>query len=166
MCPDVASVRWFKTDFFRWTNKPPCSRCGARGTKIERRGTAPPTAEESAGEASRVELYGCAGCGADVRFPRYNSPGKLLETRHARDNVAPTHSHCRKLMNIDVLGQGDNNMQVSKVWLRWRMRLPSQHARLLSTCRWTAPRAFASRWTDRCRGVVLRPNGAEVGCTS
>lgn len=43
-----------------------------------------PNAEETADQASRVELYDCKECGAETRFPRYNNPGKLLETRNVR----------------------------------------------------------------------------------
>jgi len=35
-------------------------------------------------EASRVELYQCDFCGRMTRFPRYNHPGKLLDTRKGR----------------------------------------------------------------------------------
>lgn len=34
--------------------------------------------------ASRVELYECTSCHAEFRFPRYNHPLKLLETRTGR----------------------------------------------------------------------------------
>lgn len=29
----------------------------------------------------RTEMYNCRACGSTTRFPRYNDPGKLLETR-------------------------------------------------------------------------------------
>ena len=45
----------------------------------------PPTPEEQAWGAGRVEVYRCRSCGhGDVRFPRYNHPGKLLHTRRGR----------------------------------------------------------------------------------
>eukprot|EP00968_Pinguiococcus_pyrenoidosus_P016998 scaffold1655_cov247-Pinguiococcus_pyrenoidosus.AAC.30 len=42
------------------------------------------TSEERRYGASRVEGYTCQQCGTPVRFPRYNDPGKLLETRRGR----------------------------------------------------------------------------------
>lgn len=76
-----SSYRWFKKDFFEWTNKPPCSSCGARGAALRMMSMARPSAEEMAFKASRVEVYQCTECPMLTRFPRYNDPGKLLETR-------------------------------------------------------------------------------------
>lgn len=52
------------------------------GTNIV--GGAAPTPEERAGQAGRVEVYKCNECPRQTRFPRYNDPGKLLETRRGR----------------------------------------------------------------------------------
>jgi peptide-N4-(N-acetyl-beta-glucosaminyl)asparagine amidase len=45
-----------------------------------------PSAEESgpAGGASRVEVYTCSLCQSESRFPRFNNPTRLLETRTGR----------------------------------------------------------------------------------
>ncbi|CAN0600944.1 unnamed protein product, partial [Ectocarpus sp. 12 AP-2014] len=72
---------WFKKDFFKWTNKPSCSGCGARGACMQGKGGCAPTSEEASSKASVVELYVCKECGAETRYPRYNDPAKLLETR-------------------------------------------------------------------------------------
>lgn len=66
-----ALLKWFKTDFFKWTNAPPCAaHCGS--TKAaECAGMAPPTPEEQASQAGRVELYCCPECGGTTRYPRY-----------------------------------------------------------------------------------------------
>jgi len=43
-----------------------------------------PTEDELRYGARRVEHYLCEGCGSFVRFPRYNDPLKLLETKTGR----------------------------------------------------------------------------------
>ncbi len=75
-------LAWFKRDFFQWTNNPPCDSCGSAETELV--GGAAPTPAEAAGKAGRVEVYGCKRCAGTTRFPRYNDPGKLLETRRGR----------------------------------------------------------------------------------
>lgn len=43
------------------------------------------TPEEREGQANRVEVYWCLMCNAETTlFPRYNHPGKLLETKKGR----------------------------------------------------------------------------------
>lgn len=75
-------LSWFKLDFFTWVDKPPCLYCQNPATQAVQ--TAAPTAEESAHLASRTEVYYCNLCGIATRFPRYNDPVKLLETRKGR----------------------------------------------------------------------------------
>ena len=74
-------LRWFKNEFFTWTDKPKCQVCGA-ATRIQ--GMVQGSPGEIQFGASRVELYVCEGCNAPTRFPRYNDPVKLLETRTGR----------------------------------------------------------------------------------
>ncbi|CAJ0927387.1 unnamed protein product, partial [Mesorhabditis belari] len=93
-------TEWFKVEFFSWTDTPKCE-CGevtSRNTYKE--GT--PTAEESSYGADRVEVYTCK-CGKDVRFPRYNDPTKLLETRNGRcGEWANCFTLCAAAMGFDV----------------------------------------------------------------
>lgn len=77
----VELLHWFKHSFFSWVDTLNCSRCGGPTTVT---GTVEPTAEDRVGLASRVELHGCAKCQTAERFPRYNLPEKLLETRRGR----------------------------------------------------------------------------------
>ena len=79
----IELLGWFKESFFRWMNSPTCSACNG---PTESCGHIPPTAEEMAYQAGRVENYRCvsAGCGTFTRFPRFNDPVKLLETRVGR----------------------------------------------------------------------------------
>ena len=43
-----------------------------------------PNEEELKYRASRVEVYKCKICSLDVRYPRFNHPVKLYETRRGR----------------------------------------------------------------------------------
>ncbi|KAL3997862.1 Thioredoxin family protein [Acanthocheilonema viteae] len=81
-------LNWFKTDFFVWTDVPKCELCGqnaeksGEGFSLEVQGG--PTEEEQKWGAYRIEAYKCRKCDTNVRFPRYNDPVKLLETRCGR----------------------------------------------------------------------------------
>ena len=61
--------------FFQWMDKPKCGRCNVEGQTC---GYLPPLEDEERWGAARVEGYICPRCGQDMRFPRYNHPGKLL----------------------------------------------------------------------------------------
>lgn len=75
-------LRWFKHDFFTWTNTPRCQHCSSENTTAA--GGTPPTPIEQHFGAGRVEVATCNVCGLQTRFPRYNDPSKLLETRTGR----------------------------------------------------------------------------------
>ncbi|XP_072507259.1 peptide-N(4)-(N-acetyl-beta-glucosaminyl)asparagine amidase isoform X2 [Notamacropus eugenii] len=74
-------LHWFKEEFFQWVNHLPCAKCG--GETINR-GKLPPDDDEQRWGASRVEEHFCSSCHVSNRFPRYNDPEKLLETRRGR----------------------------------------------------------------------------------
>ncbi|XWS64680.1 hypothetical protein CRYUN_Cryun05aG0023700 [Craigia yunnanensis] len=71
---------WFKRSF-SWVHEPPCDGCGNETTG-QGMGNALPS--EIQYGATRVELYRCNSCSRITRFPRYNDPLKLVETRKGR----------------------------------------------------------------------------------
>uniref|UniRef100_A0A673T5Z6 Peptide-N(4)-(N-acetyl-beta-glucosaminyl)asparagine amidase n=1 Tax=Suricata suricatta TaxID=37032 RepID=A0A673T5Z6_SURSU len=75
-------LHWFKEEFFQWVNDILCSKCGGR-TK-SRGESLFPNDEELKWGANRVEDHYCDTCQFSNRFPRYNNPEKLLETRCGR----------------------------------------------------------------------------------
>ncbi|XP_060036425.1 peptide-N(4)-(N-acetyl-beta-glucosaminyl)asparagine amidase isoform X2 [Erinaceus europaeus] len=75
-------LHWFKEDFFHWVNDIPCTKCG--GHTKSRGETLFPNDDELKWGANRVEDHYCDTCQLSNRFPRYNNPEKLLETRCGR----------------------------------------------------------------------------------
>ncbi|CAG11669.1 unnamed protein product [Tetraodon nigroviridis] len=74
-------LRWFKQAFFSWVNCLPCSRCGG---STQNQGSLSPTTDDLRWGAQRVENHFCQSCQLSTRFPRYNNPEKLLQTRRGR----------------------------------------------------------------------------------
>ncbi|KAI9485514.1 MAG: hypothetical protein EXX96DRAFT_545370 [Benjaminiella poitrasii] len=63
-------------------NNPPCDYC--HNTQTRPIGTVQPNGEDIRYGAHVVEAYECPSCHHITRFPRYNDPEKLLETRTGR----------------------------------------------------------------------------------
>lgn len=74
-------LRWFKQDFFSWVDCLPCSSCGG---PTQNASSLSPTTDDLRWGAQRVENHYCQSCSLPTRFPRYNSPEKLLETKRGR----------------------------------------------------------------------------------
>eukprot|EP00117_Sycon_ciliatum_P044623 scpid44498/ scgid32167/ Peptide-N(4)-(N-acetyl-beta-glucosaminyl)asparagine amidase; N-glycanase 1; Peptide:N-glycanase len=83
-CLLLELMHWFKEDFFSWCDAPECVRCGAPPAQMQSIGHVAPNSDDLRYGASRVEGYRCSMCSSTGRFPRYNHPGKLLETRKGR----------------------------------------------------------------------------------
>jgi peptide-N4-(N-acetyl-beta-glucosaminyl)asparagine amidase len=77
-------LHWYKKEFFSWCNKPKCPLCDS-DKNIKPLGTCRSNEFEKKYQSYNTELYSCLGCGGvEVRFPRYNSPFKLLQTKTGR----------------------------------------------------------------------------------
>lgn len=98
----VELLLWFKQSFFHWVNNAPCSVCQSTKTFLEKTSD-PSTDEEVCHQASRVECYICTACTACTRFPRYNDPIKLLETRQGRcGEWANCFALCCRAVGLDT----------------------------------------------------------------
>ncbi|KAI8881403.1 concanavalin A-like lectin/glucanase [Backusella circina FSU 941] len=75
-------LHWFKNEFFSWVDVAPCDYCGSKQTRAT--GYADPTSEDISLGAHVVETSQCHQCFKTTRFPRYNDPKKLLQTRRGR----------------------------------------------------------------------------------
>jgi len=80
-CLLLLLLNWFKSEFFVWMNQPNCDICNAPTQGI---GNVPPSEEDRRWDAGIVENYICRKCNRTYRFPRYNHPQKLLETKTGR----------------------------------------------------------------------------------
>eukprot|EP00439_Symbiodinium_sp_Y106_P063755 s3308_g9.t3 len=76
-------LKWFKSDFFKWVDSPSCEHCSPKNS-LKHEGMTEPCEEELRYGATRVEAWRCDGCQSLVRFPRYDDPERLLETRRGR----------------------------------------------------------------------------------
>ncbi|XP_076986084.1 peptide-N(4)-(N-acetyl-beta-glucosaminyl)asparagine amidase isoform X2 [Tamandua tetradactyla] len=75
-------LHWFKEEFFQWVNNILCSKCG--GQTRSRGEALSPNDDELKWGARTIEDHYCDACQFSNRFPRYNDPEKLLETRCGR----------------------------------------------------------------------------------
>lgn len=93
-------LHWFKTEFFSWVDSLPCTRCGA---KTQAAGSLPPSEDDLRWDAGRVEKHFCQTCQLSARFPRYNNPEKLLETRRGRcGEWANCFTLCCRAMGLEA----------------------------------------------------------------
>uniref|UniRef100_A0A0N5AZ52 Peptide-N(4)-(N-acetyl-beta-glucosaminyl)asparagine amidase n=1 Tax=Syphacia muris TaxID=451379 RepID=A0A0N5AZ52_9BILA len=79
-------LKWFKAEFFSWIDEPKCDKCSAAvevnlSISVSKEAA---SVEEARFGACVTEVYRCESCSSTVRFPRFNDPVKLLETRKGR----------------------------------------------------------------------------------
>ncbi|XP_040208947.1 peptide-N(4)-(N-acetyl-beta-glucosaminyl)asparagine amidase isoform X1 [Rana temporaria] len=93
-------LRWFKEDFFHWVNSLPCSQCNGQ---TETKESLTPSTDDLRWGATRVENHYCNKCNHINRFPRYNNPEKLLETRRGRcGEWANCFTLCCRAMGLEA----------------------------------------------------------------
>ncbi|XP_035038415.2 peptide-N(4)-(N-acetyl-beta-glucosaminyl)asparagine amidase [Hippoglossus stenolepis] len=134
-------LRWFKQDFFSWVNSLPCSRCGG---PTENASSLSPSTDDVRWGAQRVENHYCQLCRLSTRFPRYNNPEKLLETRTGR---------CGEWANCFTLCCRALGLEARYIWDS------TDHV-------WTEIYSLAQRrWLhcDSCENVCDKPLLYEVG---
>uniref|UniRef100_A0A8D3DJ86 Peptide-N(4)-(N-acetyl-beta-glucosaminyl)asparagine amidase n=1 Tax=Scophthalmus maximus TaxID=52904 RepID=A0A8D3DJ86_SCOMX len=134
-------LRWFKHDFFSWVNSLPCSRCGG---STQNGNSLSPSTDDLRWGGQRVENHYCQGCRLSTRFPRYNNPEKLLETRRGR---------CGEWANCFTLCCRALGLEARYIWCS------TDHV-------WTEIYSVAQhRWLhcDSCENVCDKPLLYEVG---
>ncbi|XP_068603441.1 peptide-N(4)-(N-acetyl-beta-glucosaminyl)asparagine amidase [Brachionichthys hirsutus] len=93
-------LRWFKQDFFSWVGSLPCSHCEGA---TQNASPLSPTTDDLRWGAQRVENHFCQSCRLSTRFPRYNNPEKLLETRTGRcGEWANCFTLCCRAMGLEA----------------------------------------------------------------
>ncbi|SCU87945.1 LAFA_0E09758g1_1 [Lachancea sp. 'fantastica'] len=102
-------LRYFKNDFFKWCNRPDCDHCGCPGDQMNPVGNESPNFQERQFDCGGVEIYGCPQCGQRTRFPRYNDPMKLLQTRTGR---------CGEWCNLFMLFLKSFGIESRYIWNR------------------------------------------------
>ncbi|CCH62664.1 hypothetical protein TBLA_0H03830 [Henningerozyma blattae CBS 6284] len=103
-------LRYFKQDFFKWLDKPDCPKCGQGSNQnMSSNGVQRPNQEEAQHQCGAVEIYRCNNCGTESRFPRYNDPIKLLETRVGR---------CGEWCNLFTLILKSFGLEARYIWNR------------------------------------------------
>lgn len=81
----MEALHYFKHDFFKWVNKPPCTQCHEDGDNmVPQGGRHWSTSAPNPDQVSVVELYRCRLCNVDVEFKRINNATTLLTTRRGR----------------------------------------------------------------------------------
>ncbi|TRY74150.1 hypothetical protein DNTS_004221 [Danionella cerebrum] len=140
-------LQWFKFDFFSWVDNLPCTRCGGA---TQPSGSLTPSHDELRWDAGRIENHYCHTCQLSTRFPRYNNPEKLLETRRGR---------CGEWANCFTLICRAMGLEARYIWDSTGYGLLSDHV-------WTEVFSQSQRrWIhcDPCENACDKPLLYELG---
>lgn len=81
----VKLLDYFKNNFFTWVDAIECENCnGKKCSLFDVYNSNQATLEEISNNVSTIEIYKCDDCKKTYRFPRYNNPKRLLQTRKGR----------------------------------------------------------------------------------
>jgi peptide-N4-(N-acetyl-beta-glucosaminyl)asparagine amidase len=95
-------LNWYKNQFFEWVDQPECGQCGTKEF-MRFEGSSMPNETEAYGWANNVEVYKCSSCQSEQRFPRYNNPEVLLQTRKGRcGEWANCFALCLRSLNFET----------------------------------------------------------------
>ena len=88
----IKLLDYFKHNFFTWIDVLDCDQCGRKCRLVNVQQTSSSSSgninfeylDYLTNHADQVEIYYCDNCMINCRFPRYNDPRKLLQTRRGR----------------------------------------------------------------------------------
>lgn len=151
----LETLQYFKNDFFKWMNKPPCPQCGLDGDNMESIG-AGRLPSPGPHLISIVERYKCRDCNKEANFPRMNNPVSLLEYRTGR---CGEWVNCFLLVLKSVLGPDSQLRYIwnyeDHVWCeyysqslgRWIHLDPCENS-------WDEPSLYCENWGKKMSWVI------------
>ena len=154
-------LRWFKYEFFKWAGTIPCESCGKGTGNV---GSMRPNGEEMRHGAGIVEAHKCGECQHVTRFPRYNDPVKLLQTRRGHcGEWANCFTLCCIALGFEARHVVDHTDHVwTEVWVedmgRWVHMDPCES-------RFDAPLMYEGGWGKKLTYVIAYSNEGVVDVT-
>lgn len=151
----LETLNYFKNDFFKWINAPPCPKCHLDGENMESLGAGRPS---SPGPhlIGVVERYRCRTCNEETTFARMNNPVSLLESRKGR---CGEWVNCFLLVLKAVLGTDSQLRYIwnyeDHVWCEYYSRALQRWVSL-DPCEnaWDQPSLYCDNWGKKMSWVI------------